>query len=165
MNYRQGAVAAGILLFSATLTACGDGASSSSSAANLAKAPALSNRASPLRPGSSTASASSTDTGAAGAHTGTATSLPGSSEPQALTLSWTAPTENADGSPLVDLSGYKIRYGTSPGDYTETVTLSNAGLNRYVVDNLTTGTYYFTISAYNSAGTESQLSGELSTTI
>jgi len=82
-----------------------------------------------------------------------------------LTLSWTAPTENADGSPLVDLSGYKIRYGTSPGDYTETVTLSNAGLNRYVVDNLTTGTYYFTISAYNSAGTESQLSGELSTTI
>ena len=74
-----------------------------------------------------------------------------------VVLTWTAPSDNADGTPLVDLTGYKIRYGTSSGEYSQTVTLSNASLDRYQVDNLGTGTYYFTISAYNSAGTESQL--------
>ena len=32
-----------------------------------------------------------------------------------ITLSWTAPTENEDGSALTDLAAYKIYYGTSPG--------------------------------------------------
>jgi len=31
-------------------------------------------------------------------------------------LSWTAPTENSDGSPLTDLAGYKIHYGSSHGN-------------------------------------------------
>jgi hypothetical protein len=29
------------------------------------------------------------------------------------TLSWTAPTENTDGTTLANLAGYRIRYGTS----------------------------------------------------
>src|SRR5262249_30901180 len=88
-----------------------------------------------------------------------------STAPKALTLSWSAPTDNTDGSPLVDLKGYKIRIGTSSGVYTQTVNLDNAGLDRYVLDNLSAGTYYFAISAYNSAGTESPLSGEITTTL
>jgi hypothetical protein len=82
-----------------------------------------------------------------------------------LTLTWTAPDENVDGSPLVDLSGYKIHYGTQSSNYTQTVTLSNAGLSEYVVENLGAGAYYFVITAYNSAGVESPLSGEVSTTL
>ena len=33
------------------------------------------------------------------------------------TLSWAAPTLRVDGSPLGNLAGYRIRYGTAPGSY------------------------------------------------
>src|SRR5687767_6502029 len=52
-------------------------------------------------------------TGGSGTPTGTAA------------LAWVAPTQNADGSPLSDLAGYRILYGTTPGDYTKTVTISS----------------------------------------
>jgi hypothetical protein len=70
-------------------------------------------------------------------------------------LSWTAPTENTDGTPLTDLAGYTIHYGTSAGALTQTVTLANAAATSYVVANLSSGTYYFAISAYSTAGTQS----------
>ncbi|HZT05298.1 MAG TPA: fibronectin type III domain-containing protein [Steroidobacteraceae bacterium] len=79
----------------------------------------------------------------------------------AVSLNWTPPTENTDGTPLTNLSGYDIHYGTQSGDYTQTISLSNPGLAEYVVDNLTPGTYYFSVTAVNSAGTESPLSAEI----
>jgi hypothetical protein len=79
-----------------------------------------------------------------------------------VTLAWQAPTENIDGTALTNLSGYKIHYGTQAGHYTQTVTLNNAGLTRYVVENLTSGTYYFAITAVTASGAESDLSGEAS---
>jgi hypothetical protein len=82
-----------------------------------------------------------------------------------VTLAWQAPTENTDGSTLTNLQGYKIHYGTKSGTYTQTVTLSNAGLTRYVVENLAPGTYFFAITAVTSAGAESDLSGEASKSI
>lgn len=82
-----------------------------------------------------------------------------------VTLGWVAPTENNDGSPITNLAGYKIHYGTSSSEYTETVALDNAGLTRYVLDNLKSGTYYFAITAYNTHGMESPLSGEISTKV
>ena len=82
-----------------------------------------------------------------------------------MTLNWTAPTQNTDGSPLTNLSGYNIHYGTASGDYTQTVSVSNPGLATYVVDNLTPGTYYFSIGAVNVTGTESPLSSEVSMTV
>lgn len=81
------------------------------------------------------------------------------------TLSWQAPTANVDGSPLVDLAGYKIYWGTSSGNYANTITINNPGLTTYVVDNLTSGTYYFATSAFNAKGAESALSNETSKTI
>src|SRR5262249_33842222 len=84
---------------------------------------------------------------------------------RSITLSWQAPTENTDGSTLTNLQGYKIHYGTQAGQYTSTITLSNAGLTRYVIDNLNAGTYYFAISAISSTGVESDLSGEANKTI
>lgn len=79
----------------------------------------------------------------------------------AVSLNWSPPTENTDGTPLTDLSGYNIHYGTQSGDYTQTIALSNPGLATYVVDDLTPGTYYFSVTAVNSAGTESPLSSEI----
>src|SRR5690606_32266329 len=43
----------------------------------------------------------------------------------AAELSWEAPTENEDGSPLTDLAGYKIYWGTQPDEYTNSVTIDN----------------------------------------
>ncbi|MEJ0038465.1 MAG: putative Ig domain-containing protein [Gammaproteobacteria bacterium] len=81
------------------------------------------------------------------------------------TLSWTPPTTRADGSTLTDLAGYYIHYGTSAGTYTQTIPLSGTGLATYTIDNLSAGTYYFTVTAYDSAGAESPLSNVVSKTI
>jgi hypothetical protein len=78
-----------------------------------------------------------------------------------VTLSWQAPTENADGSQLVDLKGYKVHYGSASKNYSDTIQVSNPGITTYMVENLKAGQYYFAVTAYNSAGQESSLSGEL----
>jgi hypothetical protein len=75
------------------------------------------------------------------------------------TLSWTPPTENTDGSALVNLSGYKIYYGTSASALNQTVSLNGTGLTSYVISNLSPATYYFAITAISSAGLESDRSG------
>jgi hypothetical protein len=77
-------------------------------------------------------------------------------------LSWTAPTQNTDGSSLIDLAGYRIIYGTSPSALTQTVQVANAGITRYTMDNLSPGTYYFAVRAYTSSGTESSNSNVMS---
>jgi Putative Ig domain len=84
---------------------------------------------------------------------------------QAVTLSWQAPTENADGTPLVDLKGYKVHYGAKSKSYSSTVQVSNPGLTTYVVQNLAAGQYYFAVTSYNSAGVESSLSPEVATLV
>jgi hypothetical protein len=82
-----------------------------------------------------------------------------------VTLSWDAPTDNADGTTLEDLKGYKVHYGTSSGSYTDTIDVSNPGLTTYVVQNVPSGTYYFAVTAFNSAGKESSLSAEIATQV
>jgi len=82
-----------------------------------------------------------------------------------VTLSWQAPTENADGTALVDLKGYKVHYGPASKIYSETIQVTNPGLTTYVVQNLDVGKYYFAVTAYNAAGQESWLSPEVSTQV
>jgi hypothetical protein len=81
------------------------------------------------------------------------------------TLSWTPPTLNSDGSTLTDLAGYQVRYGASPSDLSQSVSLTNASLSTYVIDNLTPGTWYFAVAAVNSQGVSSALSSVASKTI
>lgn len=81
------------------------------------------------------------------------------------TLSWTAPTQNEDGSPLTDLAGYKLYWGTTPGSYTDSITVDNPGLTLFVVDNLPAGSYEFVATAYNSSGVESAYSNPASKTV
>jgi len=81
------------------------------------------------------------------------------------TLSWLPPTTRVDGSPLIGLAGYYIRYGTSVGNYPNTVVISNGGVTSAVVGNLPPASYYFVISAYDSAGRESAKSLPVSKTI
>ena len=50
-----------------------------------------------------------------------------------VTLSWTAPTENTNGTALTDLAGYWIYYGTSANALTKSTKVSNPGLATYVL--------------------------------
>lgn len=81
------------------------------------------------------------------------------------TISWIPPTENTDGSPLTDLGGYRIYYGNSPSNLVQMVELSNPGLTSYMVQNLSPATWYFTMRAFRTNGTESEPSNVASKTI
>jgi len=83
----------------------------------------------------------------------------------AATLNWVPPTVNADGTPLTDLAGYTIRYGTNPGTLDQVIEIKNPGITSYVVESLAPATWYFAISSVNSEGVESQTTGVAWTTI
>lgn len=76
------------------------------------------------------------------------------------TLSWSAPTQNEDGTTLTDLAGYKIYYGTSSRNYTNEILIENPSVTTFVVDNLSPNTYYFAATALDASGDESRYSGE-----
>jgi hypothetical protein len=103
-------------------------------------------------------SSGTTTAGSGGATT--ATTLAGTAK-----LSWLTPTSNTDGTPLQDLVGYIIKFGTDPASLSQTVTLPNPGMTSHTLTNLGKGTWYFTVAAYTAAGLESDLSPLVSKTI
>ena len=80
-------------------------------------------------------------------------------------ISWTPPTTNGNGSSLSNLAGYEIYYGTSPYALTQSVQISNIGVTDYVIGGLTSGTWYFAVTAYTTSGTQSTLSNIASKSI
>ena len=82
-----------------------------------------------------------------------------------VTLSWAAPTQNSDGSPLMDLAGYKIYYRKNSGSYNQAVRLDNPSISTYVVEELSPATYYFAATALNTSGVESSFSAEVTRTV
>ncbi|MDB6087766.1 MAG: hypothetical protein JWN85_550 [Gammaproteobacteria bacterium] len=76
----------------------------------------------------------------------------------AVTIGWLPPTQNADGSILTNLAGYRVYYGTTTSQLDHSVTITNPGLTRYVISNLTPATWYFALTAYNTGGQESDRS-------
>ncbi len=82
-----------------------------------------------------------------------------------VTLSWSPPTENTDGTALTDLAGYRIYWGTTSGSYPNSVTIDNPGVTTYVVENLVQGTYEFVATSYNTSGVESDYSAPATKTV
>jgi Putative Ig domain len=80
-------------------------------------------------------------------------------------LQWVAPTENTNGTPLINLAGYRIYYGTSASAMTQTAQIANPTINTYLLANLTPATWYFEVKAYTNANVESSASPMASTTI
>jgi hypothetical protein len=80
-------------------------------------------------------------------------------------LSWSAPTVNTDGTPITGLAGFHIYYGISASAMTSTITLASPTETSYVVNGLASGTYYFSVVAYNSEGIDSTDSNMASKTI
>ena len=72
-----------------------------------------------------------------------------------VTLSWNPPTTNDDGTTITDLAGYRIYYGRTANSLDTTVSLNNAGTTRYVIENLSQATWYFSMTSVNSTGIES----------
>ena len=76
------------------------------------------------------------------------------------TLSWTIPTDNTNGTPATNLAGFHIYYGTTPGALHSVITVSGTSTTTYEISNLTSGTYYFEVAAYNSSGVDGVVSNE-----
>ena len=81
----------------------------------------------------------------------------------AVTLSWTPPTANDDGTPL-SLTAYRVYWGNTRGHYPHSATLENPGLSRYVVEQLSPATWYFVVTAVSADG-ESAPSNEIALTV
>lgn len=93
---------------------------------------------------------------------------PGTSVPTgsgAATLSWEAPTTYTNGAALTNLGGYRIYYGISADNLSQTIQLPGVGMQTYVIDNLGGGTWFFAIKAITNNGLESALSDVVSKTI
>lgn len=80
-------------------------------------------------------------------------------------LSWTAPTQNDDGSSLTNLAGFDIVYGLSSSVLSKTVRVDNPGVSAYELGGLLPGTYYFGVKAYTAGGAVSPVSNIVSKVI
>lgn len=79
-----------------------------------------------------------------------------------VSLAWDAPV-SSDGTPVANVAGYTVYYGTSSGSYDNKV--NNAKLTSCTIRGLTPGTYYIAVRCYDSAGTESSFSNEVTKTV
>ena len=82
-----------------------------------------------------------------------------------VTVNWSIPTQNTNGTPLVNLAGFRIYYGTSANNLSQNRQIENPSVSSYVLPNLAPGTWYIGISDYTATGIESSLSNIASTTI
>jgi hypothetical protein len=74
------------------------------------------------------------------------------------TVSLTPPTQNSDGSPLTNLAGMRVYYGTSPSSLNQKIQLAGTAPMTYTISNLASGTWYFGATAYTTAGAEGAMS-------
>jgi hypothetical protein len=72
------------------------------------------------------------------------------------TLSWEPVTST-------DMAGYNVYVGTAAGVYGSPINVGS--MTSYVMSNMAIGTYYFVVTAYNTSGSESLPSNEVSKSI
>lgn len=106
--------------------------------------------------------------GGSGTTTGTTAATSTGSEAQTQTqtatdsvnLSWRAPASRSDGTylPISELAGYRVYMGTTSNDLSPLVDLNDEAITSYTIRNLSAGSYYFAISAYDIDGLESGMS-------
>ena len=84
--------------------------------------------------------------------------------PGSAVVTWSRPTENTDGSPLTNLAGYVLYYGTGfPVPFSAIYIEPNA--TALEIQNLAPGNWYFQIESVNTEGTASELSPTVFKTI
>ena len=85
--------------------------------------------------------------------------------PGSISISWIPATQRVDGSPLTNLYGHRIRWGTEPGNYTDSVFVQGEGVTSYVIENLLPASYYIAATTVDTNGLESALSNPVSITL
>ena len=87
----------------------------------------------------------------------TSSNAPTHDTAERVDLSWTPPSTRSDGSylPLSELAGYRVYMGTSSNDLAPLVDLNDDTVTSYTVNGLSSGNYYFAVSAYDTNGLES----------
>ena len=80
-------------------------------------------------------------------------------------LTWAAPTLNSDGSPLTDLAAFKVYWGPTQGTYSQSAKIASAAARTFTVNGLTSGKWYFVVTALNSQGYESPYSNVWTKTV
>jgi hypothetical protein len=79
---------------------------------------------------------------------------------QDVVLSWTAPVEREDGTPISmsEIAGYRVYYGTSEGNYPNKLDIADSYNMQATLSNLASGTYYIVLTSYDMDGRESSFS-------
>lgn len=90
----------------------------------------------------------------------TAPVLPETPSAYSVTIQWQAPTQNINNEASEPLVAYKIFYGSDAGNPTHTLTVTNGEITEYQVTDLSSGGYYFSMSAITESGMESEPSAE-----
>jgi hypothetical protein len=78
-----------------------------------------------------------------------------------VTLEWDAPTTDAVGRPLEDLSGYRLYYRESGSAAGSETMIELGAQTRVTVSGLAAGNYLFAVTALDTLGNESDLSDAL----
>jgi hypothetical protein len=71
------------------------------------------------------------------------------------TITWPTPTIDPA---VTSLAGYRVYYGTSVAGMTRVADIKDPTATSYVIDNLSSGTWYFAIASYDANKTQSALS-------
>jgi hypothetical protein len=77
-------------------------------------------------------------------------------------FAWNPPTQNVDGTPLTDLAGYEVAWGTSSRSYPN---IRNVGSSTSTIVDFNAGTYFASVRAYDTSGNRGAYSNEVSFTI
>jgi len=82
---------------------------------------------------------------------------PALSRTGSFSLNWTAPVARADGTPLslADIDGYRVYYGSSQGNYPNSIDVTDGAAVSTTVSNVPAGNYYVVMSTYDMNGLES----------
>jgi hypothetical protein len=84
----------------------------------------------------------------------------GAAQTGSATLRWTHPTQNVDGSPITDIAGYVVSYGTASKSYTVSLPITGPSITSVAIEGLECGNYYFAVKTVNAAGISSDYSNE-----
>jgi len=90
----------------------------------------------------------------------TAKSSGTTSESGSVSIGWTAPVMRSNGDALAmnEISGYTVYYGNTAGTYSDSISINDAYTTSATIAELPPGTYYFVVTARDTAGWESEYS-------
>ena len=81
------------------------------------------------------------------------------------TLTWGKPADNTNGTPLTNLAGYVLRYGTNLSALTSQLSVASPNTTSVEINNLSPGTWYFEIASVNASNVEGPFSSAASKAI